>query len=312
MVVVIVIATGTLVAGAVALLARRWPALQAPRVSGDKIAEEVVTHPKLAGHLRRHFDPQTETGIALIVGTVVVGGALIGIGLLVAMIRSRTGLEKYDIRFAQFGADHATQWSTNAMRKISMIGGTPVAVALALIATVIEFIRKPSRALVLFMALVVAGQFALSNAIKFTVARARPDISRLTGFAGTSFPSGHSTTAAATLAAIALISTRNRSRRAKIAGAAIAAGVAVMVAGTRVFLGVHWFTDVLAGLLLGWGWFAICSIAFGGRLLTFGLPVAAATKAAEATPPSAESEEVLPTDADDTRPEPALRSANSG
>ena len=75
MVVLVVVGAGAAVAGAVALLARRWPAIEAPRISGEKLAEEVEQHPKLAGHLRRHFNPKTETGIALIVATAIVGGA---------------------------------------------------------------------------------------------------------------------------------------------------------------------------------------------------------------------------------------------
>jgi membrane-associated phospholipid phosphatase len=37
-----------------------------------------------------------------------------------------------------------------------------------------------------------------------------------------------------------------------------------------VLLDVHWVSDVVAGLALGWAWFAVCAIAFGGRLLEFG------------------------------------------
>jgi len=46
---------------------------------------------------------------------------------------------------------------------------------------------------------------------------------------------------------------------------------------------VHWLSDVVGGLALGWGWFAACSIAFGGRLLRFGAPVEAAERAATST-----------------------------
>jgi undecaprenyl-diphosphatase len=120
---------------------------------------------------------------------------------------------------------------------------------------------------------VIIGEVILQNVTKVIVNRDRPNIHRLTGFSSSSFPSGHAMTAAAVFAAIALLVGRGRSPRTKAVLAGAAAGIAVAVATTRVFLGVHWLTDVIAGLAMGWAWFAICSIAFGGRVLSFGQPV---------------------------------------
>ncbi|MGD9703039.1 MAG: phosphatase PAP2 family protein [Acidimicrobiia bacterium] len=281
MVVVIALGAGVVVAGAVAGLASRWPAVQAPTVSGERIVDEVRRHRRLAQRLRRHFDPSTETGLALVVATTVFAATAVGVGVLLAMLRAKTGLESVDVALARFGARQATAQSTEALRWLSELGGTRGVLLVAATACVLELIRRPTAALPLFLTLVVGGQFALSNGVKYLVERARPDFSRLTGFAGTSFPSGHATAAAATLAAVALLTTRGRSKAWKIGAAAVAAGLAAVVAMTRVFLGVHWFSDVVAGLFLGWGWFALCSIAFGGRLLVFGLPVAAAEAVAD-------------------------------
>jgi membrane-associated phospholipid phosphatase len=66
---------------------------------------------------------------------------------------------------------------------------------------------------------------------------------------------------------------------------ALAAGIAVAVAASRVLLDVHWLTDVIAGLALGWAWFAVCAIAFGGRLLRFGVAAEVAGRAAERPAP---------------------------
>ena len=63
----------------------------------------------------------------------------------------------------------------------------------------------------------------------------------------------------------------------------LAAGIAVAVAASRVLLDVHWLTDVIAGLALGWAWFAVCAIAFGGRILRFGAAAETAARVADAT-----------------------------
>ncbi len=117
------------------------------------------------------------------------------------------------------------------------------------------------------------GQFGVSNLIKLAVNRTRPSINPLSGFSSSSFPSGHATAAAAGFAAFALLLGSARSRPVRAALTASAVAIAVAVALTRVFLGVHWLTDVLGGLAVGWAWFALCSIAFGGRRLRFGAPV---------------------------------------
>jgi len=284
MVFLLTVGAGVVVGGVVALLASRWPATQSPHVSSGTIATEVVQHPGLAGHLRRHFDPKTETGVALIIATALVAVAAAGIGILLALVRTEFGVDSLDVRLARFGFQNATEWTTEALRHISELGGTRGVIAMAVVAGIIGCRLGQRRAVIAFLVLVVGGQFALSNGIKYLVERARPEIGQLTGHAGSSFPSGHSTAAAATLAAIALVVTRRQSPRVKAAAAGLAAGGAAMVAATRVFLGVHWFSDVVAGLLLGWAWFAMCSIAFGGRLLVFGQPVEVAEAVAENVP----------------------------
>jgi len=124
----------------------------------------------------------------------------------------------------------------------------------------------------------------VTTAIKDLVGRARPTLNPLAATLGPSFPSGHSSTSAAFYAACALLLGRGRGHRARtlLAGAAVATAVAV--AASRVLLDVHWVSDVIAGLALGWAWFSVCAIAFGGRLLRFG---STAEHVADATVPDA-------------------------
>jgi membrane-associated phospholipid phosphatase len=261
----------------------------APRVTPTEVRREVTSHPRLAAFLRSRGEPSRATGLALTVALGFLLGCAVAVGALLVMVQHNAGAARWDLSAARWGGAHATSGSTQFLRDVSLFGGTPVMIGVAVITAGVEYARRRSSAIIGFVALVIIGQVIASNLTKLLVGRARPDIHRLTGFSGSSFPSGHATTAAATFAAVAFLVGRGRSRNAKAALAGGAAGLAAAVAASRVLLGVHWLTDVIAGLALGWGWFAISSIAFGGRLLSFGQPVAAAERAADDLPASSPS-----------------------
>ena len=114
-----------------------------------------------------------------------------------------------------------------------------------------------------YVFVVVAGNGIITTTIKHLADRVRPELNPIAETLGPSFPSGHSSWAAAFFACAALLLGRGRSRRVRITLAGVGAGCAVAIAATRVLLGVHWLSDVLAGLALGWAWFAAATLAFG-------------------------------------------------
>jgi membrane-associated phospholipid phosphatase len=282
---VVVVVVAAAIAGlATGLLVHRFPTLDpaAPHLAPKKIVQAVA--PARRTFVRARMDPTTLTGLLLTAALVIVVGAAVAIGALFVMFEHNALLARYDLSAARFGADHATAWSTRVLRDISMLGGTPVMVAVAVVVGIVEALRSRTRAVLWFLLLVVGGAVVLMNLTKYIVDRPRPDIAQLTGFSGSSFPSGHSVFAAATFAAAAFLIGRGRSHAVKSVLAGCTVAIAVAVATTRVMLGVHWLTDVLAGLAMGWGWFALCSIAFGGRFLRFGEPVEVAEIAASISP----------------------------
>jgi len=111
------------------------------------------------------------------------------------------------------------------------------------------------------------GGAILSNVLKRGFDRPRPDlVPELTRHLNPSFPSGHAMTAAVVyLTLAALIATTLKRRREKLYVMGVALGLAMLVGATRMYLGVHYPTDVLAGWCVGASWAVVCWTA--GRLI---------------------------------------------
>ncbi len=257
------------------------------RTGADGLVAEAQRHPMFRQFLRDRRDTTKATGWLLTIALLAITALTLAVGLVLEMVQTHAGFARWDDAAARWGAAHTTGAAEATLRNVTGLGSTPVVIAVCLIVALVEYRRTPTRAVPAFLATVVASQLLITNLIKVAVGRERPDVARLVAASGFSFPSGHTASTAAAYAAIALVVGRRRSRGTKAILAGLAGGITVAVATSRVLLGAHWLTDVIAGAALGWACFALCSIAYGGRLLHFGAPVEHAEAVLDAEAPVA-------------------------
>jgi undecaprenyl-diphosphatase len=284
--------TAALAAGVLTYLVAWWyahstatpaePAVEIARAAG----EAVRPHARLRRFVVRRLDRSVATGflLTLALSITLLGG--LALGVLAFLVRRVAYIQHLDNVVAAWGYDHRSPTSTSGLHAVTDLGSLNIVVVLALALAAFAVIRWRDRWSFLFLLTVLVGMEAITLGVKDLVGRLRPTLDPAAASLGPSFPSGHSSTAAAFYAAAALIIGRHFPRRARQVVFAAAVAVAVAVAASRVLLDLHWFSDVIGGLSLGWAWFALCSVVFGGWLLrpTAGVDVAAAEAAAPARP----------------------------
>jgi undecaprenyl-diphosphatase len=149
-----------------------------------------------------------------------------------------------------------------AARDITALGGVSVLTLVTLTAVVFLMLDGKSH-MAYFTAASVIGGMLLSVLLKDLFDRPRPEIvPHLVYAASSSFPSGHSMMSSVTYLTLAALLARSHERkRIKAFFLLIAALVIGLVGVTRVYLGVHWPTDVLAGWMAGSVWAMLCWLA---------------------------------------------------
>jgi undecaprenyl-diphosphatase len=151
------------------------------------------------------------------------------------------------------------RWFEELARDVTALGGVGVLTLLTLAVAGLLWLQGRDRSMVLVL-VSVAGGLLLSTLFKEAFARPRPDLVPHGATVYTaSFPSGHSMMAAVTYLTLAVMYARVEPLRAvKIYLIAVACLIILLVGASRVYLGVHWPTDVLAGWLAGATWALLC------------------------------------------------------
>ncbi len=230
------------------------------------------SRPRLRRLLER-ADRRVAGGVAVAVAFVAIFAAALFIGWVFDSIDTGRGFARWDQSVADWGPEHATAGTATFMRWVTNLGGTVYLAIVMTIVGLVDWRRRRTATGIWFLLTVGVGVVLINNGLKLWIDRERPPVDHLVSAAGASFPSGHSSASAACWMAIAYIIGGWLPRRYRPWLAAGAVAIACLVAASRTLLGVHWVTDVVAGLTVGWTWFFVVALIFGGRLQRFGEPL---------------------------------------
>jgi membrane-associated phospholipid phosphatase len=193
-------------------------------------------------------------------GGIVVAVLAVAVGELADQVVDQDGLTRLDGPVWAWFVSHRDPAETTLATVVSDAGATGVVATVAMLVAVLLFVRR-HRAEAVLIAVVVGGSAVLVVVVKDLVGRPRPPVPfRLALETNASFPSGHALVAAAVLGVLAVLAgPRLRGPLRALVGAG-AVLIVLAIGLSRLYLGVHWASDVLTGWLLGVLWLTTCLV----------------------------------------------------
>lgn len=197
-------------------------------------------------------------------GLVALAGGLVAVAGVWAFAEiagnvSEGATQRFDERALLWLAQHRSPLLDRALLELTALGtGLVVLTVVVVAATFLWLSRHRFSAGLLLLA--TAGGLVLNNVLKLGFDRARPSVVPWLGDpVSSSFPSGHAMSAAIVYGTVAYLAARlQASLLARLLTALVAVLVIVAIALTRLYLGVHYPSDVLAGIVVGLAWAAFC------------------------------------------------------
>src|ERR1043166_1233044 len=224
----------------------------------------------------RHFWDLVFRGIRFVVphsknvdaalGLVILGGTVVAVVLTYLFsefseLVMKGGTLAFDTAVLQYAGGHQAKWLTDVMLEVTTLGtGTVVAMIVAISGMFLWLYNYKQSAELLLVA--TLGGILLDTVLKLGFNRPRPEVFHWgTTAVSSSFPSGHAMSATVVYSTVAYLATRlQKTPAARLATRATAAALIVLICFSRVYLGVHYPSDVLAGMIVGFAWASFCMV----------------------------------------------------
>jgi len=229
--------------------------------------------PDTRGHFRRLWDlafivlrfiarhahnTYATFGIFVLIGIAIAIAGTWGFAELAGHVNSGS-TQAFDDAVLQWLGQHRSSALDGVMLDVTSLGTSSVVAMVVGVAALFLWLNQHKHSAILLLVSTFGGVL-LNNLLKLGFSRPRPDvIPWITPATFYSFPSGHAMSATVVYSTVAYLAGRlQRTHRARIAVAALAALIIAIICLSRLYLGVHYPSDVLAGIIIGLAWAGFC------------------------------------------------------
>lgn len=202
----------------------------------------------------------------LVIALMLLAALLLGFGYLAAAVIAGDSFafDRTIILALRTAGDPANPigppWLEGAARDLTALGSHLIVIlVMAAVAGYLLLVQRPAAAVLVLVS--VLGGIVLSSLLKLGIDRPRPDlVPHAVAVFSASFPSGHAVLSAITYLTAGTLLSPTQARRLRVYFMSIAITVTLVVGLTRIYLGVHYPSDVLAGWCIGAAWALTCGL----------------------------------------------------
>jgi undecaprenyl-diphosphatase len=214
--------------------------------------------------VKKRLHPTDRYGLRLTLTAVAIVLVAVPFSYLLLEVLSHGPLTRAD-QSAAVSLVHVAAhrpWLATTLKLISWLG-TPLLLGIAVALAAVYVFWRGRRRLALYLAVTAIGGGLVDTAVKLLVNRPRPDAhAALVHALGKSFPSGHAMSSTVTYGALLLVFLPALPRRGKFVAFVATIALVLLIGMSRLMLGVHFISDVVAGYVLGLAWLIGSTAAF--------------------------------------------------